>query len=236
MKTLLGLIFVASLILQDSAFAMGRSGVFAKFKQLPAVQRVGEVWQGTGRGLAHKALALGLLGLATCGTIGCGGDGIDGISRADMLENTNNYYVGRHVYFVWSSTGEYKMGYVLGVSDDHEFFLVQLEDGTELTVSEHVIGGELLVGHTDVGAPVELVGKTSNEILSGVITAAYGDYEEVGGVHQKIIEDGEDGYYYYYSYIGDDRVAVASGFVVRLDDSGEEVFVPAGNITAWLND
>lgn len=232
MKKLL-LLFAVSLSMQNSAFAAGRSGVLANFRQLPVVQRVGEVLQGTGSSLARKAVALGMLAAAACITIGCGEDSIDALTKEDMLENTNNHYVGRHIYFVSSSTGEYNVGYVLGVSDDHRFFLVQLGNGTELTVSEHIIGGELLIGYPDVGAPVELVGKTSDEIVSGVITAAYGDYEKKRSYHKIKTEDSDYSYSRYYETV-DGRVAVAGGFVVKLDYSGEEVFVPAGSIVAWL--
>ena len=42
------MMFAVSLAMQNSAFAAGRSGVLANFRQLPGVQRVGEVLQGTG--------------------------------------------------------------------------------------------------------------------------------------------------------------------------------------------
>ena len=149
-----------------------------------------------------------------------------------MLENTDNHYVGGTYTSRGSSTGEHQVGYVLGVSDDHRFFLVQLTDGTDLTISEHVIGGELLVGYPDVGAPVELVGTSSDEILSGVIAAASGDYEKIGRSYYE--KNRSDDFYSYSYHISGDRMAVASGFVVRLDHSGEEVFVPVGSIVAWL--
>ena len=74
------LLFAVSLS-QNSAFAAGRSGVLANFRQLPVVQRVGEVLQGTGSSLARKAVALGMLAAAACSTIGCGEDSIDALTK-----------------------------------------------------------------------------------------------------------------------------------------------------------
>ena len=194
MKTLLLMMLAVSLAMQDSAFAAGRGGVFTKFKQLPVVQRLGEVVQGTSSRLAYKALAVGMLAAAACGMTGCGGDDVDNrmgreeppcaetvlsepvlSEREEMLQGTKlAFYTYRHVYFFWGDKGEVERGYVIANSnesfshDDNEWYaakyLVQLADGSEQIIRSKQIGGFMFRHSISVGEAVELLGDTTNEL------------------------------------------------------------------------
>ena len=223
MKVLLVLLFTVSPAMPDSSFAASHSGVLAKFRQLPVVQRAIEVWQGTGRSLARKTLVFGMLAVVTCGPIGCDhSDGPEDISRKSILKEDGVRHVleNQNVYLFADDGGVY-LGHVLGGNDYDPgdwYFLVRLMDGTEEIVHEDQIGGQMIPDSPDLGAPVEIIGDTTDEILTGVVKSVYGNEQKQRGLN------------YWEVY----WVPVAEWYLVRLD-SGEERLVPVGSIVAWLS-
>ena len=69
----MSLVFCIMFSMHSNAYAARQGGVLTKLRQLPVVQRVAEVWQGTSRGLAIKVVAFGIFTAASCGMMGCGG-------------------------------------------------------------------------------------------------------------------------------------------------------------------
>lgn len=205
--------------MHSSTFAAKQGGALTKLKQLPVVQRTGEALQGTGSSLMYKALAFSMLATATCGTMGCGGDNDPGQTRrATILHSGESHaYLGKNVYLFSDDGGAY-LGHVLGAysrSNGDFIFLVQLTDGTEEIVHEGQIGGHMLAESPDIGAPVEIIGDKTDDILRGIIKSAYGDTERR---------------YYHNTTIYE---PVAYWYLVRLD-SGKERLVPVASIVAWL--
>ena len=249
MKTLFVLMFAVSLATQASAVVATQGGVFTKFRQLPVVQRVAEVWQGTGRYLARNTLALGMLTFVACGGItGCGEDDVvKDVSMADcgeskdeivlkpeksmreiMLANQDHYYSEKHIFFWIDGSGTMKRGRVIGYrwsSDADEYtFLVQSVDGSEEIIRYQQIAGKMFHSSPNNGRAVELQGDKVDERLTGIVTASYGyvkrwDEWEGNKWGGEMVERTE---------------AKTTYLVVKLD-SGEEVFVPLGKILAWLD-
>lgn len=234
--TVVGVLFFIMLGMQGRAFAVGHGGMFTKIWQ-PVVRGATVYLRSTGNGLMHKTLTLVMLGLTFCGTMSCSRDDLsddDALlneavqlsevaplsEREVMLQSGWHYYTWKHIYFLVNGSGEIDLGYVLGHERKSDtlvnLFLVQLTDKSELVVHKAQIGGEMLVGNPDVGAPVELVGERTDERLTGIITAAYGDYET-----EQLWEGTEL------------TNQVVELYVVRLD-SGEEAIVPKGSILTWL--
>ena len=216
-------LFTVSPAMPDSSFAASRSGVLAKFRQLPVVQRAVEVWQGTGSSLARKALAFGMLAAVTCGQIGCSGrEEPENINRENILqEDYFRHSLEAQNVFLFADDGRVYLGHVLGgnVYDPGDwYFVVRLTDGTEEIVHEDQIGGLMITDSSTIGAPVEIIGDTTDEILTGVVKSVYGNEKKQYNIDRS---------YSWWEY-------VAEWYLVRLD-SGEERLVPAGSIVAWLN-
>ena len=141
--------------MHSNVYAARQGGMLTKLRQLPVVQRVAEAWQGTGRGLAIKVVALTMLTASACGMMGCGGDDgalskgeIDELSREAILQSGSDHGpVGKSVY-LFGDDGETYVGQVLGGGffiGTHDFhYLVQLANGTEEIVHEEQIGGTMI--------------------------------------------------------------------------------------------
>lgn len=145
-------------------------------------------------------------------------------SREDILQAKLRSYssslIHKDVYLI-SDDGRFYLGNVLHgryYQPGDWFFLVRRADGTEEVVHEDRIGGYILTSSPDIGAPVEIIGDKTDDILTGVIISAYGE---------KVKK---------YSLYGDPYYEpVAYMYLVRLDSWGERL-VPAGSIVAWLYD
>ena len=209
MKALFVLMFAVSLAMQASAVTARQGGVFAKFGQLPVVQRVAEVWQGTGHNLARKTLVLGMLIAAACAMPGCGNDeGEGGVEvnslRERMIADQGHFYSDKHIYFWTDASGNVERGYVLGYRYNGaggSTFLIQSLDGTEQIIDDEQISGHMFNDHPDVGKAVDLRGDKVDESMTGIITAVYGYFDSVekweGGRHkgELITLEGESGDY-----------------------------------------
>ena len=226
MKALLVLMFAVSLAMQANIAAARQGGVFTKLRQLPVVQRATEVWQGTSRDLATRIVAISILTASFCTIAGCGDEDrgygeIEEITSEAILNSESSHeYIGQNIYLL-SADGEPYLGYVLGSgylgNRNSYYHLVKLMDGTEDIVSDERVGGVMIVGSPDIGLPVKIIGDRTDEIMTGIISSVYGVEKEQYSRHGTSYWE-----------------LVAELYIVKLD-SGEERFVPASSIVAWLN-